>query len=234
MGIIIVPIKLDKTLIDESINKFNLLNLRLRIMLTLAVSAVLFMLFDISWYSEKEVNIKKINRETSQLIKQSNDLINLQKEVNTKITNRNNNPKTLKLEKLKDEISTTYEQLEKNTVNLVKPEDMAAVLKEIIYSTKNLKIQALTKNKTKEIISSNNNEKNKKNENDENIKLYRHSFEIVLLGNYSSTHHFLKTLEEMKKKVSFDRFDYTVKTYPMAEIKLTVSTISLQREWIGG
>jgi MSHA biogenesis protein MshJ len=230
MEIIIVPIKLNK----ETINNFNLLTLRLRVLLTLAASAVLFMLFDMIWFSDAESSIKKTKNNISQLVKQSNELINFQDEMNTNIINKKSNPNNKKLEKLTDEISSEYKLLENKTANLVKPEDMADVLKAIILSTKDLKITTLTKNKTEEVIKSNSKDKKNTDDKDKVVKLYKHSIEMVLSGNYSSTYQFLKNLEIMKKKVSFDQLQYTVDKHPIAKIKLTVSTISLQREWIGG
>jgi len=234
MEIIIVPIKFNETAISDSIDKFNQLNLRLRVMLTIASLAVIFMLFDLTWFSSSNLEISQSEREITQLEKQSQDLVNFQMVKNKKIIDEKNNPNKIKLKQLNEEIKIIYKRLENKTINLVKPEDMAKVLKRILTFSSTLKIKKLTKNNTEEILNSNDKESGKRNSEKDIVKLYRHSFELILEGDYSSTYLFLKQLENMKKKISFDLFEYTVEKHPAAEIKLQVSTISLQREWIGG
>jgi len=223
------------TNLEAAIIKFDGLALRLRIMITLSILALLYMLFDLFWFSFNDQAIKKAQQEITMTTKQNAELISMQEDFNLNIVKKRNNPKKIKLEMIGGQLSDIRNQLKQKTANLVQPEDMADVIKTIITSTKSLKIQRISKQKTIELSSEFTEVSNNKDEKDSApIKLYRHSMEILLKGNYTSTHQFLDKLEKMKKQVAFDAFEYIVKDYPQAEIKLIVSTLSLQKEWVGG
>lgn len=229
---LIMPIKLEETMI-----KFNALTLRLRIMITISVIAILFMLFDVFWFADNDQIIGKIEQQIMAVIKQSDELVEMQQQHNQNIVQKRNDPKNLKLISLNKQLSKIREQLTNKTINLVQPADMANVLKMIIGSTNTLELQILSKQETVELSSQLEfgQEKQQQESAESNqVRLFRHSMEIVLKGDYSSTYQFLNKLEEMDKKVAFDSFEYVVSQYPKAEITLVVSTLSLQKGWIGG
>ena len=132
---------------------------------------------------------------------------------------------------LESEIEKVRQQLTEKTVNLVPSDKMADVIEKIIASTQSLRLISLSKQASLRLsdpVEAPNADK------EQAIKLYRHSVEIVLEGNYSATYQFLKSLENMERKVAFESFNYNVENYPNAEIRLIVSTLSLNKEWIGG
>jgi len=224
-----------RTRIENIISQFDELSLRLRLLLTLSVIAVIFMVFDIFLFSSNAQNIKNIQQKILNSRSQIVELVNLQNNYNQKKFAARSDPKTKQLEKINFDLSKTHQRLVEHTTNLVHPKDMSEVLKAILSSTKKLTLQSLLKQESVDL--SKNSEPNRTDKNDkheEQIKLYRHSVEIVLYGDYQSTHNFLKKLETMKKKVTFDNLEYVVDIHPKAYIKLTISTLSLESGWIGG
>ena len=219
-----------QTKIERTISKFDALALRLRIMITLSFIAILFMFFDIFWYAFNDQAIKKTNQQILNIKKQTDKLVNMQKQHNQNILRKRSDPKKIKLASINTQLAEIRRQLTEKTTNLVQPEDMANVLKIIIMSTEALELQRLSKRETIELSD----QPDKNDQPKDQIRLYRHSMEILLQGSYSATHKFLEKLENMEKKVAFDSFEYTVGEYPQAEIKLVVSTLSLHKGWIGG
>ena len=220
------------TNLDATAEKFDALELRMRILLTLVGLAILYMLFDLFWFGSTDQQIKNVNTKIEKSKIQISELIDMQTSLNSSVTKTRNNPKHQRIVVLNEQIEQVRKSLLEKTVNLVPAEEMANVLKSIIESTKSLRLQSLTKQQTAELSE---HQTPRKNDNQEAvIKLYRHSVEIVLIGNYIATYEFLRTLENMERKVAFDSFEYNVAEYPEAEVKLIVSTLSLEKEWIGG
>ena len=214
--------------LEPHIERFNNLKQSHRVLACFVVIVLLFMCFDIFWFSNNSKNIAQSNSTLTTIDRQTKALIDQQKNKNLSASIQRKNPKQLVLDRLNEKIDSVKTKLSERTLNLVQPEEMASVLKDIIDSTKNLKIQSLSKLATTPLSTTN------ENESQDMVQLYRHSMEVFLTGNYTATHEFLNRLETMEKKVAFDQFEYKVRRYPVAEIRLTVSTLSLNKEWIGG
>ena len=220
------------TNLSHIIEQFDALALRLRIMLTLAVIVVVFMIFDVFWFSSNNQKIKSTQQEIQNSRKQITGFVEIQNEFNQKLFKGRNDPKTLQLNTLDAQLGSIRQQLTQHTLNLVQPDEMAGVLKDIILSSKSLRLEKLVKQQTVELSKPTRKDEDKGPNNE--IKLYRHSMVIELKGTYRSAFSFLQKLEEMEKQVAFDSFEYVVDVYPKAFIRLTVSTLSLDREWVGG
>lgn len=65
-----------------------------------------------------------------------------------------------------------------------------------------------------------------------NMKLYEHGVMIKFLGDYFATMQYLKTIESLKWKIFWDKFEYKVLQYPNAEITLYLHTLSNYEDWI--
>lgn len=226
MGVITMQTKL-----AAYIEKFNALALRLRILFTFVLIAVIYMLFDILWYSSTVQQSKTIRLEIESNQRQVSELIDIQNTLNSNVSQSRNNPKTQKIALLENEITKIRQQLTQKTMNLIPSNEMADVLEKIIKSSESLKLISLSKRasiKLSDTVESSNTHQ------DQAINLYRHSVEIVLQGSYRGTYEFLKNLENMERKVAFESLNYDVENYPKAEVRLVVSTLSLKKEWIGG
>lgn len=218
--------------IEQLAEKFNLLETRMRVLLTLVAIVVFYMLFELFWYAATDAQIKDTGSKIEASKNQTTELLEMQNALNTSVVEKRNDPKNQKIKQLDKQLEQVRQTLTAKTINLVPPELMANVLKDIIASTKSLTLLSLAKQQSIELSETS--DSTNKQEVDNAIKLYRHSLEIVLKGSYSSTYEFLRKLENMEKKVAFDSFEYSVDEYPNAEVKLTVSTLSLEKGWIGG
>ncbi|MDQ7049348.1 MAG: hypothetical protein Q9M92_07295 [Enterobacterales bacterium] len=226
------------TSLDKLTQKFDLQPVRMRLMLTFIVIVFIYLVFELFWFASNQQQIEKINKQIEVKQKEIEQFVIVQQQYNQSIFLKRNDPKNIKLAKLNQQLLKIRKELTDKTLNLIPPEEMAQVIKIIIDSSQSLKLEYLAKQQTVALAEQDNPSKKraaKRKVSKENpVQLFRHSMKIILKGDYRSTYLFLKKLEQMEKKVAFDSFEYQVKTYPKAEIHLIVSTLSLQKGWIGG
>ena len=61
--------------------------------------------------------------------------------------------------------------------------------------------------------------------------LYRHGVEVTLRGSYSDLHNYLKTLEQLPRRVYWGELKINAQDSPAVVMTLTVYTISLEKTW---
>ena len=113
------------------------------------------------------------------------------------------------------------------TDTLVSPNEMGAMLRDILESQKNLKLVELKNLAVAPILSE------EENESSEDIGLFRHPVRLLFEGDYSNTLSYLAQLEGMENRFYWSRFDYQVLDYPTALVSLNIYTLSTQQWWIG-
>lgn len=65
------------------------------------------------------------------------------------------------------------------------------------------------------------------------VTLYRHALQIELDGSYAEMVRYLERLEASGWRLMWQSLDIETRDYPVARMRLTVYTLSLQKEWIG-
>lgn len=63
-------------------------------------------------------------------------------------------------------------------------------------------------------------------------RVFRHGVELTLAGGYLELHAYLKALEGLSTQLYWGRADLSVTEYPVATLKLTVYTLSLDQAWL--
>lgn len=131
------------------------------------------------------------------------------------------------IEGLDKAIIENEKRLRTFTDTLVAPQEMAAMLKDILDQQKNLKLVELRNLPVAPILS------DEESESNQDIGLFRHPVRLVFQGNYSDSLNYLTKLEDMKNRFYWNRFDYQVEDYPIARVSLNIYTLSTQQWWIG-
>jgi len=65
------------------------------------------------------------------------------------------------------------------------------------------------------------------------FQVYRHPLFIEFNADFHTTLAFIEALEALPWKMHWADLDYQVQQYPLAKVKLTIETLSLDRHWIG-
>jgi len=137
------------------IDYFDEQPIRIRVIMTFASIAILIFIFDLIFLSDAFNKDKKIKRENSLLNKNLSQLTTNLNEINSGIISQKSNPLKKQLDRINQDIIKTKSELDKKTIHLVKPEDMLAVLKEILSHSKNLKIISLKQSTPQALFESN-------------------------------------------------------------------------------
>lgn len=139
-------------------------------------------------------------------------------------------------------------EIQKTLDGSVSAEEMRSLLMSILKGIPGLKVVSL--NNTDDIeLSSEKVEKNNGDKEDSKDRVddalvkdpvkataflfYKHGMRIEFEGDYESTLQYLKQLEGLKYKLIWEDIKYTVKSYPMAQVELTVMTINDKKGWVG-
>lgn len=125
------------------------------------------------------------------------------------------------LEKAKKGIESLGVEKESAVSKLLPPNKTGEMLQNLLNASNKLVLLELNNMPTKEVSLPSS-----------TVKLYEHGIMIKFLGDYFSTMQYLKTVENLKWKIFWDKFEYKVIQYPNAEITLHLHTMSNYEDWI--
>lgn len=133
--------------------------------------------------------------------------------------------------KLQERLQEMRKEIESRLDNLVPPEKMADLMKEVLSDYKGLRLVS-AKNLPVKPIDVNRATKEEGEESEQQAVIFSHGFEMTLTGKYFQTYEFIQRLESMSG-FYWQMLDYQVENYPEAIITIQLSTLSLEEDWIG-
>jgi len=125
------------------------------------------------------------------------------------------------LRKRIDEINAT---LGNHAAELIDPSEMARVLEGVLKEQARLKLVRI-RNTTPEFLSADGDEGG--------VTFYRHGLEIEVEGSYIACLEYLNAIESLPWRLYWQVLELDVIEYPLNRIRIEVSTLSLDEEWIG-
>ncbi len=142
-------------------------------------------------------------------------------------------------DRLKDKLQTLRVKIEKRMSNLIAPEDMAKLMKQVLSDYKGLSLLS-AKNLPVEPLNLGSHETADKaldrpaSETSEEAQavIFAHGFEMELKGSYFQTIEYLQRLESLSG-FYWQMLSYKVEQHPKAIIRVQLSTLSLEEDWIG-
>jgi MSHA biogenesis protein MshJ len=159
------------------------------------------------------------------------------------------------LQTLEQKMAALDRALEESTVALIPPTLMPAVMQEVLAEIKGLKLLSLENRVAIPLVAPENPDTEMQAENQKQdddypkegnllrsssqqqaslgAALFRHSFVLIMEGDYAATLAFFQALEGKQWKFYWQDLRYEVTKYPKAKIVLEVYTLSTERDWIG-
>jgi MSHA biogenesis protein MshJ len=107
---------------------------------------------------------------------------------------------------------------------LIDPSEMALVLEEVLREQTSLSLIKI-RNTTPERLAT--------DEEGVGTSFYRHGLEIELVGSYADCLRYLTEIEALPWRLYWQVLDIETLNYPTNRVRLEVSTLSLDEEWIG-
>lgn len=129
--------------------------------------------------------------------------------------------------RLQSEVAQLQERLQALTVDLISPQDMAEVLRELLSRQSGLKLLSLENLVPTQLLEL------PEDQETGRLNLYRHPVRLVVSGTYAEAVRYLRSLEELPRKLFWEGLEFKVEEYPRARLSLTVYTLSFRKGWIG-
>lgn len=132
---------------------------------------------------------------------------------------------------LEEDIDRLDERLELLTGELISPQQMVTVLEEMLTRRRQLNLTRLENLPSEPLL-----EQPAVDSQVEKVRqrnLYRHRVRIELTGSYLDALAYLRSLEQLPRKVYWQDLALSVEEYPQTKITVTVYTLSLKEDWIG-
>lgn len=204
-------------------------SLRERVVLLVCAAAVLLFVWNSLVMAPLDQRKKTAQRQTNQVELDLKELearklvVQARKDVDPDRENR------ALLEQLQLEVARVRQQLEKNIDNLVSPQEMPALLKQLLEEQQKLQLVRL-ENLPAESLQLGAQAESELGEG----LLYRHRLELEFIGDYLATLTYLKKIEALPRRLVWDAVSIETEDYPQARVRLQVYTLSLSKGWIGG
>ncbi len=125
---------------------------------------------------------------------------------------------------LRDRIAEINAILGDHAAELIDPSEMAQVLEGVLREQSRLSLVQISNTSPESLSAS----------DDENaVTFYRHGLEIEVEGSYLACLEYLNAIEALPWRLYWQVLELDVLEYPRNRIRIEVSTLSLDKEWIG-
>lgn len=177
-----------------------------------------FLWLDATWSqnAREKSEIKKLQQSNQQMSQQIESLkLALKRDPNEGIRKE--------LEKLKLAIEEQDGRLGELTLDLVSPGQMLPVLQSLLLQTAQVQLLALTSKPPEAVLQ---------NPERPDLGMFKHSIELHLRGSYFQIHELIEAIEASKWRFYWSRLHYKVESYPNAEVRLQLYTLSTSEDYI--
>ncbi len=129
-----------------------------------------------------------------------------------------------RLNRVQHQLDQINIELGEYAAELIDPAEMAHVLEGVLQDQSNLRLIRM-RNLRPEALSA--------SDETGDATFYKHGFEIEFEGSYFACLEYLQKVESLPWRFYWQILELSVAEYPMNRIRLEVSTLSLDEEWIG-
>ncbi len=195
----------------------------------IAFSIIVAMSF-VWWVYFAEPSMKRIDRlqtENQQLEAENENTRVTLSAVRQRIANGVHQEKEDQLRRLLEQLAGVEDRLRVETVELIDPDKMFELMNELIYRDSKLKLLGLKRREVKPAIPP------AEGEEPQEPSIYRHVLELEYAGRYLDILQYMRALEALDWKLLWDEIEIVSQEYPEVTVKVVISTLSTQKEWVG-
>lgn len=207
--------------------RFNALSLRERLLL----GSVILLVPIFGWWNfhaQPTMNmIESQIAENERLSTDANSTRVAIEEIRSRIATGVHKEKKQKLAKLQQQLQQVEETLRLKTNELIDPEEMFELMNRMIFSESRLTLINLKRREVRPAITP------EEGAQADDAGLYRHVLEIKFSGKYADILSYMQSLEALDWKLIWDEAEIHSEDYPQITVKLVISTLSTQKEWVG-
>ena len=135
----------------------------------------------------------------------------------------------LKLAKLNETLESLEKRLRLKTVELIEPAQMFDLISQLLHQDSRLQLKALRREEVRPAIPVPEGQEQKIQE----PQIYRHVMAVEFSGSYLDMLTYIEQLESLDWKLIWDEIEILSKEYPVITVRLVMSTLSTNKEWVG-
>ncbi|BBB31517.1 hypothetical protein [Neptunomonas japonica] len=215
--------------------KFNALNKRERMLVSITLAVIVVMLF---FVAAIEPLVKKSSKLDTQVEQKEHRINGYNVEITAFTQALAADPsaavkqEVASLEKSDKHVTALLQQ---RSVHLMDPVQMSQVLETVLQDKQGITLKRLASLPLKPLeLSEEVESRVDDTEATSTAAVYSHGFEVVLQGRYSDIYDYLRRLEGLSSSFFWDSLEYEVSVYPNSEVTLQVHTLSAVEGWLGG
>ncbi len=129
-----------------------------------------------------------------------------------------------RIARINQQIEELNEALGDYAAELIDPAEMAQLLEGVLRKQSGLELVRIRNLPAETLAAS---------EDENAMRFYRHGLEIEVTGSYAATLDYLESIESLPWRLYWQVLELEVLEYPNNRIRIEVSTLSLNEEWIG-
>lgn len=238
-----------KQTLQRLILKIDAMSLRERIMVFAGTALTLILLLNALLFDPQFAQQKRLSQ---QIKSEQSKIAEIQTEIQQKVKSRADDPDAANKELLK-QLQQQSQQMHADLLGLsnvlVKPENMASVLEDILKRNGKLRLISLNTLPVSSLTSAAPNEAKGLPEKialpapaatvpataqslADTSQIYKHGVEIVVQGKYLDMMSYMSALEALPWQLFWGKATMHVETYPEATLSLTLFTLSLDKKWL--
>jgi MSHA biogenesis protein MshJ len=218
-------------------SKIDAMTMRERVMV---FSAVAFLL--VALVNERLINplLGKQKDMSAKVVQQQEQMKDIQAQIGILLQaqkNDANSPLRQHLNQVKQQLEDGEAFLQSSRENLVQPENMAALLEQVLNANGKLQVIALQTLPATPLIEKAPKPEGKNavratDEAEQDKQVFKHGVQITVRGSYPDLLQYLTDLERLPTKMFWGKAEMKVTQYPAAELALTLYTLSLDKTWL--
>lgn len=221
-----------KARIQQLTERFDALNLRERALVSLAVLAVMYLLWDAALMSPEHLRQQQLVGEMYQLNEQMVEVDSQLQTLTASLGDSEMRRQRQRIAELREALRGLASQQAALTVEFIRPQQMASVLRDMLGSERKLTLLKLESLGVQPLFPPPENEDESAQTYDQ-PRIFKHGMRVSFEGDYFATLQYLQALEAMPWRFYWDELDYRVAEYPRARVSITIHTLSLEEGWIG-
>ena len=215
--------------------KIEALALRERVLIFCAMAFLLITLVNMVFLEPLLAEQKKLS---TQVVQQQEKMKEIQAQITTLLQARKSNedsPQRVRLTQLKNQIMEGDTYLQSRRDRLVPPEKMAGLLEQVLTRNGQLQLVSLRSLPVSPLIENANTGADASAAQSTGVsesQVFKHGVQITVRGSYLDLLQYLTSLEQLPVQMFWGMAKMNVEQHPVAELTLTLYTLSLDKIWL--
>jgi len=222
-----------KTPIAKWAERFEAFSLRERALIAGAVLVFIYMLWDTMLMSPEHLRQKNMVGEMYSLNQQMEEMDTQILTLTQKLSQGESQQTARRVQDMREALSRLEQQQQELTVEFIRPEQMAGVLRGMLGAESGLTLTQLQSLGAVPLFPPEEVKEGEAVPEARGPQIFKHGMRVTFEGDFFATLRYLQALEDMPWRFYWDGLEYRVLQYPKAQVTITVHTLSLDKGWIG-